>query len=163
MPENMSANVPDDAPEPDFVENQISIATKSLNTLADEYMACIEILESVIPADPDPASKQVTGLRTRMESIQRYFKKIGSDITKYAEVEPEMAVFDATDCLQVQAMIDESKTIVQMWDKAFAAVQRMTIRMVLAHQNGFIDVGPELLKEWELAQNSVMERLALPH
>jgi len=70
-------------PEQDFVQVQIKIATNALNTLADEYMACIEILEDTrLGHSPE----ETAGLQMRMAKIERYFRKIGSNIERYAEV-----------------------------------------------------------------------------
>ena len=73
-------------PEQDFVQGQINIATKALNTLADEYMSCSEILEDTLPTRLDPASEDAVALRMRMATIERYFRSISSNISRYAEV-----------------------------------------------------------------------------
>ena len=79
-------SAPNDEPGQDFVQEQMKTATNALNTLADEYMACIEILEDTLPTRLDPRSEDAAMLRMRMKTIERYFRRIGSDIRRYAEV-----------------------------------------------------------------------------
>ena len=80
------ANVHDDESDQDFAQAQITIATKALNTLADEYLACVEILEDTLPTRLGSGSEDAVVLRMRMASIERFFRSIGSDIRRYAEV-----------------------------------------------------------------------------
>jgi len=72
--------------ESNFVQDQMEIATKALNALADEYAACVEILRSIANDDSDFAVKSAAKMQSRMGVIERYFKSIGSNVTRYAEV-----------------------------------------------------------------------------
>ena len=79
---NQQENLPDNAPEQSFVRTQMRIATKALNELADEYMACADILEDTSDLPPEDAAK----FQIRMAAVERYFRRIGSNIRRYAEV-----------------------------------------------------------------------------
>ena len=82
---NRTTNFPVIAqPEQNFVQTQMEIATKALNALADEYVACIEILEDAPTASLEP--EDAARLQMRMATIEKFFGSIGSNINRYAEV-----------------------------------------------------------------------------
>jgi len=76
----------DEDSDQDYVQTRMKIARKALNELADEYMACLEILEDTLPTRLDPDSVDAAKIRMRMADIECFFRKIGSNIRRYAEV-----------------------------------------------------------------------------
>ena len=79
---NQQENLPNDVTEKDFITTRMETATKALNELADEYMGCADILKDTRDLTPE----ETVMFRKKMRAVERYFRRIGSNIRRYAEV-----------------------------------------------------------------------------